>query len=68
MDDKLYRILIVLLAIFFPPVAVAVDKGCGSDLVINIILTIIIYIPGVIHALWVVLRNPPKSSGSANNA
>ncbi len=39
----------VLLAIFFPPLAV-VDKGCGSFLII-FILTCLGWIPGVIGAL-----------------
>ena len=39
----------VLLAIFFPPLAV-VDKGCGSFLIVTI-LTCAGWIPGVIGAL-----------------
>ena len=43
----------VLLAVFLPPVAVLLRAGIGLQLVLNIILTIIGWIPGVIHALWV---------------
>ena len=39
----------VLLAIFFPPLAV-VDKGCGSVLII-FLLTLCGWVPGVIGAL-----------------
>ena len=39
----------VLLAIIFPPLAVA-DKGCGSFLIV-FILTCLGWIPGVIGAL-----------------
>lgn len=45
----------VLLAIFFPPLAV-LDKGCGSVLIV-LLLTICGWVPGVIAAL-VILNNP----------
>ena len=43
----------VLLAVFLPPVAVLLRAGVGLQLLLSIILTIIGWIPGVIHALWV---------------
>ena len=39
----------VLLAIFFPPLAV-IDRGCGSVLIV-LLLTICGWVPGVIGAL-----------------
>ncbi|KAF8461273.1 hypothetical protein BDZ91DRAFT_625554, partial [Kalaharituber pfeilii] len=36
-----------------PPLGVFLEKGCDSDLFINIILTILGYLPGIIHALYV---------------
>lgn len=52
MDNK---ILLIILAIILPPVSVALKKGAGKDLLINIILTLFFYIPGLIHALILVL-------------
>jgi uncharacterized membrane protein YqaE (UPF0057 family) len=52
MDNK---IVLILLSIILPPVAVALKCGAGKQLLINIILTIFFYIPGLIHALIVVL-------------
>ena len=49
-------ILLIILAILLPPVAVFLKKGAGKDLVINIILCLLFYIPGVIHALWIVTK------------
>lgn len=49
-------ILLIVLAILLPPVAVFLKKGAGKDLVINIILCLLFYIPGIIHALWIVTR------------
>ncbi|AEE18630.1 uncharacterized membrane protein YqaE (UPF0057 family) [Dokdonia sp. Hel_I_63] len=46
-------ILTIILNIIFPPLAVALNKGVGKDLIINIILTILGIIPGIIHAFYV---------------
>lgn len=48
--------LMILLAIFLPPVAVAIKSGLGKDLLINIILCLLFYIPGIVHAIIVVMR------------
>ena len=48
-------LLRVLLAIFFPPLAV-VDKGCGS-VVIVLLLTLCCRVPGVIGALVILNKN-----------
>ncbi|AEO56431.1 hypothetical protein MYCTH_2125404 [Thermothelomyces thermophilus ATCC 42464] len=45
-------ILVAILCIFFPPLAVLIMAGCGADLFINIILTIWLWFPGVIHAFY----------------
>lgn len=52
------RILMILLAIFLPPVAVGVERGLSGSLLLNIILTILGWLPGAIHALIVVLGAP----------
>ena len=45
----------VLLAIFFPPLAV-IDRGCGSVLIV-FILTLCGWVPGVIGALVILNKN-----------
>ncbi|KAI7780246.1 hypothetical protein LA080_016216 [Diaporthe eres] len=47
----------ILLAIFLPPLGVFFERGCGADLLINILLTILGYIPGIIHALELTTRH-----------
>ncbi|KAK5135854.1 plasma membrane proteolipid Pmp3 [Meristemomyces frigidus] len=49
-------IIKIILAIFLPPVGVFLERGCGADLLINILLTILGYIPGIIHALYIILK------------
>ncbi|KAI5365279.1 Putative proteolipid membrane potential modulator [Septoria linicola] len=46
-------LLLVIITIFFPPVGVYLVAGCGADLFINIVLTILGYIPGHIHAFYI---------------
>ncbi|CAO1620109.1 unnamed protein product [Jaminaea pallidilutea] len=46
-------IVLILVAILFPPAAAAFLTGCSCDLVINILLTILGYLPGHIHAFYV---------------
>lgn len=46
----------VLLAILLPPLAVYMDKGVGTQFLLNIVLTLVgFWIIGIIHALLVVL-------------
>ena len=47
----------VVIAIFLPPVAVLLERGCGADLLINILLTLLGHIPGVIHAIYLILHD-----------
>jgi len=50
------KTVLFILGIFLPPVAVFLKNGAGKDLVINIMLCLLFYIPGILHALWVVTR------------
>ncbi|KAJ7905396.1 plasma membrane proteolipid 3, partial [Mycena olivaceomarginata] len=43
-------------AIILPPLGVFLERGCGADLLINILLTVLGWIPGVIHALYIILK------------
>lgn len=46
-------ILTIILNIFLPPLSVAMNKGIGKDFIINVILTLLGGIPGMIHAFYV---------------
>ncbi|KHJ79342.1 hypothetical protein OESDEN_16382 [Oesophagostomum dentatum] len=48
-------ILLCILAIFCPPLAVLFDQGCTAQFWINCLLTLLVWVPGVIHAFWVLL-------------
>jgi uncharacterized membrane protein YqaE (UPF0057 family) len=50
------KLLYYVLAIAIPPVAVFLEYGLGTTLLISIGLTLLGWIPGSIHALWVTGR------------
>ncbi len=46
--------LALLLGFWLPPIGVAIKIGVGLPLVINLVLTLLGWFPGVVHAAWVV--------------
>ncbi|PKS07954.1 hypothetical protein jhhlp_006566 [Lomentospora prolificans] len=46
-------IIVIVLTLFFPPIGVFAVAGCGMDLFINICLTLLGFLPGTIHAFYV---------------
>lgn len=49
-------IIRILLAIVLPPVGVFFEVGLGLHFWLNILLTMFGFVPGIIHAVWVILR------------
>jgi len=50
------KLVLIILAILLPPLAVFLKNGVGKDLVINLLLCLVLFIPGVVHALWLVTK------------
>ncbi|MEW4527945.1 MAG: YqaE/Pmp3 family membrane protein [Maioricimonas sp. JB045] len=44
----------ILLAVLLPPVGVFMQVGFGAQFWINILLTLLGYIPGIVHAVWII--------------
>ncbi|KAK5575767.1 hypothetical protein RB653_006901 [Dictyostelium firmibasis] len=57
MGHALGTILLLILAFFLSPLAVLIERGCGSSFVINVLLFILGVVPGIIHAFWVILSD-----------
>eukprot|EP01032_Pedospumella_encystans_P011212 gene11212-13052_t len=53
----------LLCSVIFPPLGVFAKRGCGLDLAINILLTILGYFPGLIHATIIVCCTPQAPAG-----
>ncbi|KAH9946001.1 UPF0057-domain-containing protein [Epithele typhae] len=48
--------IMYVFAILLPPLGVFLERGCGADFLINILLTLLGYLPGIIHALYIILK------------
>ena len=46
----------IILAIILPPVGVLMQVGLGMHFWLNIVLTLCGYIPGLVHAVWVIAK------------
>ena len=55
-DLSTNKLLMVIISILLPPLAVFLQKGAGQDLIINIVLCIFFWVPGILHGLWITLK------------
>ncbi|KAL2171022.1 hypothetical protein VTG60DRAFT_4037 [Thermothelomyces hinnuleus] len=46
----------IICAIILPPLGVFLERGCNVDFFINILLTILGYLPGIVHALYIICK------------
>jgi uncharacterized membrane protein YqaE (UPF0057 family) len=51
-------IIMVIIAIILPPLAVGIQTGLSSSFFLNLLLTLLGWIPGVIHALFLLFTAP----------
>ncbi len=56
-DQEISKLLLVIIAILLPPLAVGLKRGVGGALFLNIILCLLFWLPGLLHALYVVLSD-----------
>ena len=50
------ELLKIIIAILLPPLGVFMQVGIGKHFWINLILTLLGYLPGIIHAIWVIAK------------
>lgn len=46
----------IIISLFIPPLGVFLQVGIGGHFWLNILLTILGFVPGVIHAIWVIVK------------
>jgi uncharacterized membrane protein YqaE (UPF0057 family) len=49
-------LILVIIAILLPPLAVFLKTKSAKDTIINIVLCIFFWLPGILHALWLILK------------
>jgi uncharacterized membrane protein YqaE (UPF0057 family) len=50
------RIIRLLLSVVLPPLGVFLRFGLGKQFWLNLLLTLLGYVPGLVHAVWVIAR------------
>jgi uncharacterized membrane protein YqaE (UPF0057 family) len=50
------KVILIILAILLPPLAVYLKTKSAKDTIINLILSLFFWLPGVIHALYLCLK------------
>ena len=46
-----------IVAFFLPPLAVYMEKkDCDKDVLINLILSLLFWVPGILHAFYIILK------------
>lgn len=48
----------IILSILLPPVGVYLQVGLTRHFWINVVLTILGYLPGIVHAIYIILTRP----------
>lgn len=51
-------IIRLILSVLLPPVGVFLQVGIGPQFWLNILLTLLGYIPGLVHAIWIIATRP----------
>jgi uncharacterized membrane protein YqaE (UPF0057 family) len=46
----------ILLAVLLPPLGVFLQEGLGKHFWLNILLTLLGYVPGIVHALVIIIK------------
>lgn len=49
----------IILAVILPPLGIFLQVGFGKHFWFNIILTLLGYIPGIVHAVYIIARTGP---------
>ena len=46
----------ILFSVLLPPLGVFLTVGLGGAFWLNILLTLLGYIPGIVHAVWIIAK------------
>jgi uncharacterized membrane protein YqaE (UPF0057 family) len=61
LEEDNVGILRIILLVIIPPVGVFLKVGLGLQFWINIVLTLLGYVPGLIHGIWIVSHSERAS-------
>lgn len=55
-DETAVDLIRIIFAVILPPVGVFLQVGIGPQFWLNILLTLLGYIPGIVHAVYIIAR------------
>lgn len=55
-------IIRIILSVIIPPLGVFLQVGIGKQFWINVVLTILGYLPGVVHAVYIIASRGKKAA------
>ena len=55
-------IIQIIASILLPPLGVFLTMGVSQALLINVVLTLLGWIPGIIHALWLISKKSEQAN------
>ncbi len=56
MKESTMEFFRIILSLILPPVGVFLQVGFGLHFWLNILLTLLGYFPGLLHAIWIITR------------
>ncbi|CEF69513.1 Proteolipid membrane potential modulator family-containing protein [Strongyloides ratti] len=65
-SEETKEVFLILLVIIIPPLAVWIKDGCGAQVILNIFLSLLGALPGIVHAAWI-YKNFIKINGYFSN-
>lgn len=60
-QEVIVDIIRIIFAILLPPLGVFLQVGFGMHFWLNILLTLLGYIPGIIHAIYIIATRPEET-------
>jgi uncharacterized membrane protein YqaE (UPF0057 family) len=51
----------IILSVLLPPLGVFLQVGIGAQFWINIVLTLLGYVPGLVHAVYIIATRPQRA-------
>lgn len=55
-NEQANDLIRIIFAIILPPIGVAMEVGFTKHFWINVLLTILGYVPGIIHAVYIIAK------------
>ena len=50
------KFVLIIISLLLPPLTVFLKEGVGKHFFINIVLCLFFYVPGILHALYLTLK------------